>query len=379
MVQVLPSREKSFAKSILGGFASGAEQTGQMLPTYLSMLQNAQQQQKLKQEQVQNQAYAKSLGIDAQGLSPDILKTAIGEKLKGIRKSEEQKRDEEYFNKLFSGQRDNVPSMEEEMPQVEKEGKFRPEEISPEQIIQATTRKPAVGSVLQKLQDVERREKSEEKKEITESYKENAQFINSTYDKYEDALRKENIFDRMEQLENEGNLSYSTIINGLEQLGLKTEWLQNPANEEYNKLSLDLLGGGTLQADYGSKLFASEFRVSQQRIPTLSLTPEGRKQIIENQKVAILPAKLKEERMRYYMDKAEKEGKPIPHDLRGKILKDIRPQLEEAYDKFKQRNGRYKVREGTIPDENSIEKYYFLSDGNEDKAMKMMVEDGYVI
>ncbi len=153
--------------------------------------------------------------------------------------------------------------------------------------------------------------------------------------------------------------------------------MQNPANSEYTKLALDLLGGGTLQADYGSRVLQSEFAVSQQRIPTLSQTPEGRKQISENIKAMLLPAKLKKERMQYYLDKSARTGEPLPHNLRGRILQDIKPQLEEAYDKFKQRNGRYQVKKGTVPDDNALEKYYFLSDGNEKKALKMMQEDGY--
>jgi hypothetical protein len=81
--------------------------------------------------------------------------------------------------------------------------------------------------------------------------------------------------------------------------------------------------------------------------------------------------------MQFYLDQAERTGKPLPHDLRGKVLRDIKPQLEEAYDKFKQRNGRYKVRLGTYPDDNALEKYFYLSNGNENSAIKMMEEDGY--
>jgi len=216
-----------------------------------------------------------------------------------------------------------------------------------------------------------------EKGQVSESFKENQSFIDSTYDKYEDALRRDAIFDRMDQLEETGELSGSRVINLLEQLGMQPEWLKNPANEEYTKLGLDLLGGGTLQSDFGSRVLQSEFMVAQQRIPTLMQTPEGRKQIKENLKLTLLPAKLKKERMQFYLDQEERTGKPLPHDLRGRILKDIKPQLEEAYDKFKQRNGRYKVKDGTYPDDNAIEKYYYLSKGNEKKAREMMEQDGY--
>ncbi len=229
------------------------------------------------------------------------------------------------------------------------------------------------------LEKLEQTAKIENKKEVSDSYKENNDYINKVYDQYEDGSGKEAKLDRMTQLDDSGELSDSGTINALESLGLKPEWLKNPANEEYNKLSLDLLGGGSLQADYGSRVLASEFKVSQQRIPTLSLTKEGRKQIIENYRAMLLPAKLKKERLQYYLDKAERTGEPLPHNLRGKILQDIKPQLDEAYDSFRQRNGRYKVKKGTSPDDASIEKYYFISNGNLKESKKMMKEDGYDI
>ena len=226
--------------------------------------------------------------------------------------------------------------------------------------------------------NAEDQRRSERKKEIARSYGGiNEKFINKTYDQFELTQRKDALLDRMKQLRESNQLSDSGIINLLQQLGFKEEWLQNPFNEEYNKLGLDLLGGGTLQEDYGSRVLASEFKVSQQRIPTLSQTPEGRAQIEENMRVLTLPSKLKYERMQYYLEKADRTGEPLPNDLRGKILRNIKPQLDEAYDKFKQRNGRYQVKQGTPLDQNAKEKYFYLSEGNVEKAKKMMKEDGY--
>ena len=249
---------------------------------------------------------------------------------------------------------------------------------SPEDIEMKTLINPALGARASEEENRALKKKTAQIKGVSDSFGgENGKYITKVHDQYEDSKRKESIFARMEQLEDSGELSESGVINLLESIGLQPEWLKNPKNEEYNKLSLDLLGGGTLQADYGSKLFASEFKVSQQRIPTLSQTPEGRRQIRENLQTALLPAKLKEDRLQYYIDKAERTGQPLPHDLRGKILKDIKPQLDEAYDKFKQRNGRYKVKIGTPLDEDAKEKYFYISEGNIEKARKMMLEDGY--
>ncbi len=240
---------------------------------------------------------------------------------------------------------------------------------------QAKLKKERLDKEKKEIKDL----KMEHSKDVRQSFSDNKPYIDKTYDQYEDSLRKEAILDRMVELDESGETSENGVYNALEALGLRPEWLNNSANEEYNKLALDLLGGGTLQADYGSKVLQSEFHVSMQRIPQLNQTKEGRRQIAENLKAMTAPSRLKRERMQYYIDKAEREDKPLPHDLRGKVLRDIQPQLETIYDNFKQRNGRYKVKTGTEVDDNSIEKYYYISGKNLDKAKKMMKEDGYDI
>ena len=274
----------------------------------------------------------------------------------------------------------NLPGITQTAPNID-EAKSKWERLTPEGKAIFAGRFPNESKQFQA--ELEHRQKQRfdiekfEKGQVSESFKENQAFIDKSYDQYEDALRKDAILDRMVELQESGELSESGAVNLLEQIGFQPEWLKNPANEEFTKLGLDLLGGGTLQADYGSRVLQSEFQVAQQRIPTLLQTPEGRRQISENMRTMLLPSKLKKERMQFYLDQADRTGKPLPHNLRGKILADIKPQLEEAYDKFKQRNGRYKVKDGTFPDDNAIEKYYYLSKGNEKKAREMMEQDGY--
>ena len=222
-----------------------------------------------------------------------------------------------------------------------------------------------------------RREKPEkEAQKVLESDKINAPFVNKTIDAYEMARNKENILMRLDQLDHEGELSEPALINALDQVGLNREWIRNAANDEYQKLALDLLGGGTLQTDYGARVLASEFATSLKRIPDLLQTAEGRKQIKENLRFFLLPSKLKFERMQYYLDKSDRENKPLPRNFRAKILEDIRPQLDEAAEKFKERNGRYKYPKNTSISDQILEKYYYLSNGNKEKAFKMMQEDG---
>jgi hypothetical protein len=380
MIQVLennPSFGERLGASVGQGIGGGLRQG------YQSALM-----QKLKKEAeaAKEAADLKKLQTEY-GLKGGLLEKEYG--LKGEQKKQEQELQIQMLENIRKGRggttqnqtspSENLPS--QEIPQNSQRPDRSTETLENQYFDQAEEYaamgfKDLAKTATDKAKALQK-DRLEHTKEVTASYGENKEFINKTYDQYEDSLRREGILDRMQQLDEEGNLSGPGIINALETLGLQPEWLQNAANDEFNKLSLDLLGGGTLQADYGSRIFASEFKVAQQRIPQLMQTPEGRRQIEENIRTALLPSKLKNERMQYYLDRAERTGEPLPHDLRGRILKDIKPQLEEAYDKFKQRNGRYTVKEGTTPDDNAIEKYYYLSNGDEAKARKMMIQDGY--
>jgi hypothetical protein len=361
----------------------------------------AEKQKKEVEEVIKKEnAAAKALGLDLEGIHDPKMRQEAFKQFIGLKNAPEMFKSKydarmgainsSPIGKYLSNGQEQQPNEQQNQPNAQRQDRMNdqgeievgnvkvPSMIPEKAIFQAE----AAGEhgIAQQFREHNKQIIDQDKnrsKEVTESYKENKEFINNTYDKYEDSLRRESILDRMDQLDESGELSESGVINGLKALGLSEDWIKNPANQEYTKLSLDLLGGGSLQADYGSRVLQSEFKVSQQRIPTLSQTKEGRKQISQNIKAMLLPAKLKEERLQYYLDKQKIDGKPLPHNLRGQILKDIKPQLEEAYDKFKQRNGRYEVKKGTFPDDNAVEKYFYMADGNEEKAIKMMKEDGY--
>jgi arsenate reductase-like glutaredoxin family protein len=360
MAQIIPARRTPFADQMMKEIS---QNTGTGLERLFNKGQTRKEshEESLAKSKFEKEKELIQLKEDAKlKTKKDIFDYQV-EQLKGMKGDKSEKIDQ------------GIENEPKERSVQDEESPYSDEEIEISNLIS-----PAIGR--DRREQVKSKDKkiAAQKKEVADSFGgENGKYITKVHDQYEDTLRKEAIFGRMEQLENSEQLSESGIINLLETIGFKPEWLKNPKNEEYNKLSLDLLGGGTLQADYGSKLFASEFAVSQQRIPSLSQTPEGRRQIRENLQTALLPAKLKQERLQYYIDKAERTGERLPYDLRGKILKDIKPELEEAYDKFKQRNGRYKVKIGTPLDEDAKEKYYYISEGNVEKARKMMLEDGY--
>lgn len=409
MIQVLQEERRPNKAEKFGNAFNGIVEA---LSQYANMANQKEQQAMVDQK------LSKLMGMDVSGFTPEMKQKAFeyysqgenqrkleAEKLRGKEQLQDKKM-QQLFGELGASdeQLEQVKQPQqkprgilsdefieqEQTPTNSKRKGIDTSNLSDEQILRTGIVDQGVGRIAQHAKDVNLREKGRQqefnykqkqniKKEVRESYKDNEPFINKTYDQYEDSLRKESIIERMNQLNDSEEMSDSGVVNALEALGLKSEWLKNPANEEYNKLGLDLLGGGSLQADYGSRVLASEFMVSQQRVPTLSQTKEGRRQIAENIQAMLLPAKLKKERMQYYLDKAERTGEPLPHDLRGKIMRDIQPQLDTAYDKFKQRNGRYKVSQGTSPDDNAIKKYYYISNGDPAKAKKMMIEDGYDI
>jgi hypothetical protein len=400
MVQIIPAGKPSFGSRIGAGLGGGFSQAiadalkgRQEEQSQMRLLSGKSDLEKEKNADIVNKLTSFFETEEGKKFDPIERQVIMGEATglipkgtgKTILESRKSREENDFLSQLFGGKKSNeLPETDDgisgqiksidEMPK-----QFDPTEISDEAIARASVINPNLARSIQHSKDVALRERTAANKEVSSSYKENQSFIDKTYDQYEDTLRRGAIIDRMDQLNDSDELSDSGVINALETLGLAPEWLKNPKNEEYTKLGLDLLGGGTLQADYGSRVLQSEFKVAQQRIPTLNQTKEGRKQISENIKTMLLPAKLKHERLQFYLDQAKRTGKPLPHDLRGTILKDIKPQLEEAYDKFKQRNGRYKVKDGTIPDDNALEKYYYISDGNEEKAMKFMKEDGYDI
>src|SRR5208337_3577662 len=278
MVTILP-REESFGSTIGRGLGGGVSQGLEMA------LKNAMKKKEYERE------FTDKLGLQAAKEKSDIGKIDYQERLKHQLKQELQQEKQTYLNELLGGK----SSKTAEEPKGERTSEFDPTNISDEDIARITAKDANIGRSLQHSKDVGLREKTAARKEVGESFKENQQFIDKSHDQYEDTLRREAITDRMNELQESGELSDSGMINLLE----------------------------------------SEFKVSQLRIPTLSQTPEGRRQITESIKTMLLPAKLKHERLQFYLDQSERTGKSLPHDLRGRVLKDIKPQLEESYDKFK--------------------------------------------
>lgn len=397
MVQVLPAnRRPSFTEGLLGGLTQAAPDAIQQLLARRDQMQQAQaQQQAMEQE---NNALSQQFGVNLQGIqNPKIRELAV-------KNSEKQR----ALSSLLGGQ-GNAPEIDINATQGAPQAQQEPEmnaprarrRYSPEELARLAAYEPQLAAQLQRSQDAEQRareheenkdlaerrfqsaEKKESSREKTESFKINQQFLDKVYTDTDAANQRLAQIERMEQLNDSGELSSSNLINAMEIIGLPIELLGNMSNDEYQKLSLDLTSGIT--GDYGSRILATEFNTFLKRIPTLRNSPEGRKQIISNMKMLAEIPRLKKDALSNILDEHDATNKPLPLNLRGAVDKRVKPLIDQVYKDFKERNGRVKVPKGTDTTPQIVDKYLALAydpDTKEydvEKAMKMASEDGYNI
>jgi hypothetical protein len=156
MVQILDAPESfgsQFAKSIGQGLSEG----------YESGMAQKKAMQELAQE---NAEIYKATGIRLSSKNPEMRKKEFEMKLQGAQKEEERKGDESFINNLMgNGKKKQNTSPQENADQLSAnqygEDEFDPTNISDESIVRATTRKPTIGSALQKAKDVGLRENRE--------------------------------------------------------------------------------------------------------------------------------------------------------------------------------------------------------------------------
>jgi len=393
MVQVLPGRQKS--PNFLQGLGSGLIQGGSdVLGKYVA-------EKKLKEEQAKQEmmrrrlmededAAANRLGIDLAGISdPKVRQSLFVEAAKS-------KQQQDFLKSLgLGGGSAEQPRQQEERPSSGTNlNSSIFDSLDDQQRAQLSLKFPQLASLLERQKEFSQRQTIAQEdrdlkklqhadKQVTESYKENQPYIDKVYDEYEVSQKRDAQLTRMQQLIDSGELTAPGLANVFHMFHIPIENLSNMTNDEFNKLSNDLTTGIT--SDYGSRVLASEFQTMLRRIPTLLNTDEGKRQIIQNMKILLEPARLKQEALRHLIDEAEVKNKPLPHNIRGVIQKEIQPHLDKIYEDFKLRNGRVKVEEGTPITSDVVQKYMELSRDKKtgaidiDKAEEMAEKDGYDI
>lgn len=145
-------------------------------------------------------------------------------------------------------------------------------------------------------------------------------------DRYESSQTLDTQLARMERLNESNQLSTPAAVKTLQTFGIPLSFLNNPTNEEFEKLSLDLTKNITQV--YGNRILKTEFDNFLRTIPTLLNSKEGRQRIINNLRLMNEGAKIKYEAYK----QLRKEGDT--RNLQEKIIERTGPRLDELSMQF---------------------------------------------
>ena len=271
------------------------------------------------------------------------------------------------------------PAAEQQQSQpIEEEKPWSPEEIE----IMTVTNPTIANSMRAQNKEIDDRKRADikteferEKFEYTkekEGAAHNKDFINQALMGYDQYKANKARYGELDRLSMKNDLPKPALVATLEKLGIPLGVLENADAEAFQKLALDLTTG--INDDYRGRILEKEFSVFLQRIPQLSNSPEGRKQILENLK------KLNElKRINYDAYKTVKEkykGKALPFDFQDQVYDEKERAVDDWSKDFLSRMGRYEVAPGTQLTEDVIERYNAIANSPEEAA-RMAQEDGY--
>jgi hypothetical protein len=119
-------------------------------------------------------------------------------------------------------------------------------------------------------------------KERTEAFKATKAERKEIIDKARTARQNLHDLDRMEELEKEGKLDTPGYMELLKRTGFDLPALMSPGSEEFNKIAANFIRDA--KSIYGSRVSNFEIEQFLKTIPSLSMSPEGRKRVIANLK-----------------------------------------------------------------------------------------------
>lgn len=150
-------------------------------------------------------------------------------------------------------------------------------------------------------------------------------------DKARSARQNIHDLDRLEELEKEGKLDTPGYVEFLKRSGLDIPSLLNPGSEEYNKIAQTFLRDA--KTYLGARISNFELEQFLKTIPSLSMSPEGRKRVISDLKYFNRVALEYNEALKEVI----KENKGVPPlDLNEKIDEKIDKKLDRIAEKFRQ-------------------------------------------
>lgn len=333
MVQVLPNRKppsigERFSRALGGALESAEGLSNQYLAK--------------QQEQQQQQALSRLIGMDLSGVSPDVQKLIVGERLKGqtglqremLKQGLQNQQEQDYLNQILGmapgdqGETpfENVPggdlfgTMNE--PGTQKRGlqSLGEEKL---QALLGTKRfkEPAKA-------ELARRQKEKQQEEVYQLYKDAgfsdeealqraqssspatartifrektekplfesegekleakrvAELATEIEKGYSTARNEDLRLGRMEELSKKGDVSTPAMMKVLDKLGLPVGILSNPDTEEYHKLETDFIREAR-DIFPGGRITNYEIQSYLKTIPTLMNSKEGREAIIHNRRL----------------------------------------------------------------------------------------------
>lgn len=174
-------------------------------------------------------------------------------------------------------------------------------------------------------------EKKLESQEKISSQKESKEIRSTITNAAKTAKENNQRLDRMEEINNKGELSSGLFYSGLKTFGLDIPALKSADAQEFEKLTYDFLR--TARNIFGSRVTNFDVNAMLKMLPTLEQSQEGRKRIINNLKISNQAAIVRDEAMK----KIIKDSKGnIPFDLETQIEEMVGPELDKLAEKFKQ-------------------------------------------
>jgi len=271
------------------------------------------------------------------------------------------------------------PAAEQQQSQsIEEEKPWSPEEIE----IMTVTNPTIANSMRAQNKEIDDRKradiKTEFEREKFEHTKEkegaahNKDFINQALMGYDQYKANKARYGELDRLSTKGDLPKPALVAAFEKLGIPLGVLENADAEAFQKLALDLTTG--INDDYRGRILEKEFSVFLQRIPQLSNSPEGRKQILENLKMLNELKRINYDAYKTVKDRYK--GKALPFDFQDQVYDEKERAVDDWSKDFLSRMGRYEVAPGTQLTEDVIERYNAIANSPEEAA-RMAQEDGY--
>jgi hypothetical protein len=137
--------------------------------------------------------------------------------------------------------------------------------------------------------------------------------------------------ERLEELQNEGDLSTPGYVEFLQRSGLDIPSLMNPGSEEFQKIAQTFMRDARVYT--GGRVTNYEMEQFLKTIPSLSQSPEGRKRIISNLKYLNRAAVAYSDTLKDII--SENNGVP-PLDLSERIDDKIDSKLDAIAKRFKE-------------------------------------------